>query len=308
MRLSLRVSAPPFYNYRLTFVFSGAMTVGNLRGYGRCFGQNPAEGLCNPPPASVDMVGMCAADQHSSVLENFNGNRRGQRGTDEDAKTRLAATLRTVSRTFASLNISPTTSLCPQAGVLTAALTVEEPYGIISTGVGNYVNNMRCAWILAPPASVSGGDGGGPLNLRFESFDTEEGADLVMVYDCGTAACESPSLLVGPISGQNVPPPITSQSGAMLVLFTSDSQVISTGFTAVYYRPCPIFPLPPQTSLKPPLGTGAGVALIPDGDAFGWFFAAPCPILTSVVQALSVEVLRPFIILFCPFSTLATNP
>jgi hypothetical protein len=198
----------------------------------------------------------------------------------------------------------PATTLCPQSEVVTSALTDGSPYSRISVGAAGYFNGMRCAWILAPAASGGGGGVGGPLNLLFEAFDTEPGGDVVMVYECADSACKGlRALLAGPLSGAVRPPPVTAESGAMLVLFESDETVVSTGFTAVYYHPCPLA-LPP---LPVPQGAGAGVGLHAEGGAVGWAFASPCPTLTQQVEALTIEVLTHTLLPLSSFASATTT-
>jgi hypothetical protein len=107
------------------------------------------------------------------------------------------------------------------------------------------------------------------------------------VYECADSACKGlGALLAGPLSGAVRPLLVTAESGAMLVLFESDENVVSTGFTAVYYHPCPLA-VPP---LPVPPGAGAAVGLHAEGGAVGWAFASPCPTLTQPVEALTIEV------------------
>lgn len=231
---------------------------------------------------------MCAADHIGPIHSQLVGTSSILRGLAAAEAEKLAAEVEAV-RVDTAIAALPATILCPQSRVVTAPLTDRAPYGSISASAGaaSYLNNMRCAWILAPATSGGGGGVGGPLNLLFEAFDTESERDVVTVYECADPACkERGALLAGPLSGANRPPPVTAESGAMLVLFESDGTVVSAGFFAIYYHPCPLA-VPPSPV---PQGAGAAAELLADGGAVGWAFAPTCPTLTQPVEALTIEV------------------
>lgn len=97
--------------------------------------------------------------------------------------------------------------------------------GTLSDGSGeaDYQNNMNCRFLIQP-ANASA------ITLSFTSFETETTNDVVKIYD---GPSESFPML-GSFSGNNLPPVITSTSGAMLIVFTTDFSIVKKGWTATY--------------------------------------------------------------------------
>lgn len=108
---------------------------------------------------------------------------------------------------------------CSGTTILTA------PSGTITDGSGNsdYTNRVRCSWLIRPP-------GASFVRLRFTEFNTEANYDFVRIYDGTTTN----AALLGSYSGRNLPPTLTANSGAMLIVFTSDSSITRAGWTATY--------------------------------------------------------------------------
>jgi len=105
--------------------------------------------------------------------------------------------------------------------------TLTEPEGFVSDGSGtfNYRNSSACMWKIEPPF-------GHDLTLFFNSFDTEQDKDVVKIYDA-----ESSTLLAeysGYYEEGNMPAPVTSESGKMLVAFSSDPVNNHAGWEAAY--------------------------------------------------------------------------
>ena len=97
---------------------------------------------------------------------------------------------------------------------------LRSPVGVLSTG-GAYGNAALCSWLIAPPSASN-------VTLEFSSFATEEGYDLVKVYD----GPDSNGTMLASLTGTELPPPITSTSGSIFVLLTSDTALTRKGFTA----------------------------------------------------------------------------
>ena len=95
--------------------------------------------------------------------------------------------------------------------------------GAVSDGSGSakYNNNTMCRYYISPSNATS-------LTLTFTSFNTESGKDLVKVY------AQNPTSLLGTYSGASIPSPITSSTGAMLIIFSSDAQNVADGWAADY--------------------------------------------------------------------------
>ncbi len=97
--------------------------------------------------------------------------------------------------------------------------------GTIDDGSGdkNYVNNADCYWLIKPENAQH-------ITLTFTSFDLEYGFDQVKIYD----ASEYPPVLIETFWGHEIPPPVSIESGQMLVRFTSDYAVVFDGWEAEY--------------------------------------------------------------------------
>jgi hypothetical protein len=106
-----------------------------------------------------------------------------------------------------------------------ASATMTEATGIISDGSRDflYQNNSSCMWSIVPPDN-------GPLTLEFSSFNTEPVNDMLEVFDL-----VSGDLLARYSGDYSTPPaPVTSQSGQMLLYWTTNKLVRGKGWEASY--------------------------------------------------------------------------
>lgn len=87
----------------------------------------------------------------------------------------------------------------------------------------NYKNNTNCQWLIKP-------DSGSFIRLDFLNFNTEQGADILSIYGGETTSAP----LLGSFSGQNKPPSIYSTSGAMLLVFNTNSSITDLGWNVKY--------------------------------------------------------------------------
>ncbi|HRW68905.1 C10 family peptidase [Lentimicrobium sp.] len=92
--------------------------------------------------------------------------------------------------------------------------------GMFDDGSGdkNYVNNSLCKWRIVPQNPV-------PLTLTFDAFDTEEGKDILKIYDLGNQS------LIASLSGDTLPEPITLNSGKFYLVFNTDGSGTASGWT-----------------------------------------------------------------------------
>ncbi len=91
-----------------------------------------------------------------------------------------------------------------------------------------YDTNEIMSGIIAP-----GPPGVGFITLRFDNFDTEEGYDFVTIKSCRTIECnEEETIELGSFSGSDIPSPVTSNTGFMLIEWISDDEVTRTGWSA----------------------------------------------------------------------------
>jgi hypothetical protein len=97
------------------------------------------------------------------------------------------------------------------------------PSDTFSDGSGGsaYSNSANCKWRIEPSNAAS-------VTLSFSAFETESTNDFVKIYD------PTSSTLLATLSGSSIPSPITSTSGKMLVLFSSDLSTTSSGWNASY--------------------------------------------------------------------------
>ncbi len=87
-----------------------------------------------------------------------------------------------------------------------------------------YQGNVNCSWLIKPTLPVDW------IRLNFVNFDTESANDVVTIY-CGETAS---SPVLGTYSGNSLPPIIQCNGQAMLVTFTSNSNIQLNGFLAEY--------------------------------------------------------------------------
>ncbi len=105
------------------------------------------------------------------------------------------------------------------------------------SGLSTYASNSRCEWIIAPPGALQ-------VTIDFSDFKTQTRNDFVHVWQCTTPACLGSTLLAELFGLHFIPQTITSTTGFMKVVFTSDSSVNYDGFNAswtsvrVYYCVC----------------------------------------------------------------------
>ncbi len=137
--------------------------------------------------------------------------------------------------------------------------TYSESSGNVSSGSSAYRINSNCRWIIAPVNAES-------VTLDFNNLETEEGVDVVKVYDGLT----TDSLVLGEFSGNNLPSSITSNSGLMVITFTSNDSNIDpnadpdsipsdldlSGFNANWTSA--LTPNPSISSVSPTYGPASG--------------------------------------------------
>ncbi len=99
------------------------------------------------------------------------------------------------------------------------------PSDTFSDGSGGkeYSCSSNCKWKIEPSGAAS-------VTINFTSFRSELNKDFVKIYDpVGTV-----STLLATYSGTTIPASVTSSSGKMLVIFTSNSTGTDAGWSANY--------------------------------------------------------------------------
>lgn len=106
--------------------------------------------------------------------------------------------------------------------------TLTEPTGSFGDGSGanNYTDNAKCNWIIAPLGAAR-------VTLTLRDVDTEQHYDFIRVWQCNHVDCSGLLSLLASLDGKYSSPIIvTSTTGYMLVQFTTDGSITSSGFTA----------------------------------------------------------------------------
>ncbi len=96
-----------------------------------------------------------------------------------------------------------------------------DPSGTFTDGSSDfyYQSQATCMWRIIPPFADK-------ITLTFNSFETEEGADKVTVYDGTTKIAQ--------FSGIDIPGPVTATSGSMFITWTTNQSNNFQGWEAYY--------------------------------------------------------------------------
>lgn len=105
-------------------------------------------------------------------------------------------------------------------------LVITDSAGLLTDGsdTNNYNNGVLCKWMIDSPLNKG-------ISLQFTKFDTEDGEDWVKIYD----PSQSPSLLLGQFSGNQIPPVVSANNGKMLIIFASNQAEARQGWEAQYF-------------------------------------------------------------------------
>lgn len=109
----------------------------------------------------------------------------------------------------------------------TGMTTLTADTAVISNGSApfNYHNNTNCRWKLFTTD-------GKPLTIHFRRFETEEGKDILRIYDLGSG--DTLATLSGLYQPGSLPDSVTSPSGKMFVSFVSNGSVTGKGWEFYY--------------------------------------------------------------------------
>lgn len=105
----------------------------------------------------------------------------------------------------------------------TGTTTLTDASGSFEDGSGtyDYSNNANCKWDIKPTGASS-------VTLHFVTFSLETTNDKVRITDIVNGT------LLGNFSGTTIPADVTSPSGQMKVLFTSNGSITDDGFSCTY--------------------------------------------------------------------------
>ncbi|MBR3434799.1 MAG: hypothetical protein IKG88_02800, partial [Bacteroidales bacterium] len=115
--------------------------------------------------------------------------------------------------------------LCPSKSILS---DVDGWFN--DNSVDDYANNSNCSWLIRP--NDFNGAYPDSITLTFTNFNTEEGYDVVTVYDGDSTDAPVLATFSGNLEGEFS---VTSTDSVMLVVFTSNDSVTASGWEASYY-------------------------------------------------------------------------
>ncbi|MCX6270679.1 MAG: C10 family peptidase [Bacteroidetes bacterium] len=158
--------------------------------------------------------------------------------------------------------------------------TLTAPDGSFSDGSygGSYTNNSSCQWLIQPANSPAF------LELSFMTFNTEDGNDVVNIYDVSAGAP-----LLGSFSGSSLPPVITSTGPSLFVEFLTNGSITQSGWSAVYEtKYC--FPTQTLTASFGTFGDGSGFYTYRNNTNCQWLISQPAQTtIILVVNSFDTE-------------------
>jgi len=92
----------------------------------------------------------------------------------------------------------------------------------------NYQNNSFCRWMIKPASGKK------PLTIYFKSFDTEPVNDMLTILDPDSEI--TLANISGHYSSPGLPDSVSSPSGKMLIIFSTNSYITADGFHLYYPR------------------------------------------------------------------------
>jgi len=104
----------------------------------------------------------------------------------------------------------------------------------------DYYNNTLCKWKVES-------ESGDSLTIHFKSFDTEEGQDFLTIYDLNSG--DTLVSLSGHYTSGNLPDSVTSPSGKMFIIFTTNRTVRDKGWE-IYYPKKPNIGIEEKNGIK----------------------------------------------------------
>lgn len=185
---------------------------------------------------------------------------------------------------------------------ITDLISVEGTIEDGSGPVNNYQNNADCLWLIAPQDPEF--DSITKIKLKFIKFDTETGADSVIIYDGPTTN----DAILGSYSGNTLPPNIYSTTDKMLVRFVSNNNITSSGWLASYESVFPVYcGSQVLTALHDTLSDGSGIKRYSNNTMCNWFINPPnAKSITLHFTEFQTEHGYDFLSIFDPSTTPST--
>jgi hypothetical protein len=96
----------------------------------------------------------------------------------------------------------------------------------------DYLNNLSLSWLIDPQTET---DTVETIRLEFSRFNTHDQSDKLVIYDGGDMTAP----ILAELSGDTIPPIITTTGNKAFVKFTSDGSGTAPGFLLNYYAKQP---------------------------------------------------------------------
>ena len=114
----------------------------------------------------------------------------------------------------------------------------------------NYANNEEYTLTLCPDST----EPGAAVELDFSTFDTQQNADILTIYD----GDDTSGALIGSFSGTNSPGVIlaSNPTGCLTLVFSSSGSISRPGFEALISCAVPCQDIEPSIDSNPPPGLG----------------------------------------------------
>jgi hypothetical protein len=112
-------------------------------------------------------------------------------------------------------------SIIPQ--YCTGTTILGDPSGNLEDGSGpkKYNNNTVCKWRIQPPEAAA-------VTITFTGFDLADSLDVLRIFD------QSSAELLAVYTGNQIPDPVTSYSGKMLLMFSTNKSNTGQGWEGIY--------------------------------------------------------------------------
>ncbi|MCF8331182.1 MAG: C10 family peptidase [Bacteroidales bacterium] len=177
--------------------------------------------------------------------------------------------------------------------------TLTSMRGTFEDGSGhyNYQNNTSCSWLVEPADQVS------HIELSFDKVNLENGNDTIKVYD----GSDSSAPIIAVITGDSIPPVISSSDSTLFIVFNTNSTGTASGFHASYEAFSPIY-CQSMNVLTAPSGTlsdGSGTYPYNNNSFCKWFIRpASATRIEADITLLDTYDSHDFIAIYDP----ATSP
>jgi hypothetical protein len=121
----------------------------------------------------------------------------------------------------------------PCSGCTSACGILIATSGTVSDGPSDYSNSANCKWLIASTSATR-------ITITFFEFSTEFRYDFVTLSSCTDVSCASKQQLLQHSGALPSPQSFTSDTGFLMVEFTSDGSGVLPGFSAMWTSEIPV--------------------------------------------------------------------